>query len=75
MMSFVRCQSPRDWKHNLTSKFSLLHTDKDTQTYLSTFDAMVMSAVRICEYPVLVLEAAVSSDWRVCDGRKGARGL
>ena len=45
------------------------------KAYLSTFDAVVVSAISIGEYPVLVFEASVTSNGRVSDGCKSARGF
>jgi hypothetical protein len=41
-------------------------------THLGTLEAMIMPTVRVCKDSVLVLQAAVTPDWRVVDSREGA---
>ena len=37
-----------------------------------TLEAMIMPTIGVCEDSVLVLQAAVTPDWRVMYGREGA---
>lgn len=40
------------------------------QTHHGTLDTVIMPTIGIGEDTVLVLQTAISSDWRVLDGRK-----
>lgn len=67
-ISFVRCQSPRDW-HTETIRRKKNNTER-LNTRLGSLQTMVMSAISVREDAVLISQPSVSSDGRVSYGCK-----
>jgi hypothetical protein len=57
-MSFVRCQSSRDFHHDMRDKSFIFYHG----AHLGTLETVVMSAICVREYAVLVAQSAISSN-------------